>query len=327
MGVNQEREDTAAGNEPTDPSVHRGISKRARELLSSGENKFVDYKVSVKGLDAEDLVAFANSKHGGTILIGVREVRAADGRQIGEPVGHPVDDATRLQIMGKALSCSPPVQIEVIIENLNSKPFHRLEIPSGSQKPYATSSGTYKIREHGRNDPLRPEQLLTIFLEREGEEFQKRFKEATARLDKRMVEALRSVEKLGEDISSEIAEIGSTLGWAEYKAGDAANTIEVVQQRVVALFLEANKQTRRLRAIAKKVDAKDPIRQEAEDAFRKHIMDKLTKSPELINAAREGKTLSLELEGEFAAELDEEAVKRLFKEAVDALSEKAQSKP
>jgi ATP-dependent DNA helicase RecG len=191
----------------------QGISKRARTLLSGGESKDVDYKEKVKGLHAEDLVAFANSENGGAILIGVREVAGHDGKQKGEPIGHPIDDDSRLQIMGKALSCSPPGQVEVFVENLGHLPFFRVEIPSGAHRPYATNSGTYKIREDGRNNPLLPEQLLKMFLEREGEEFRARFSEATGQLESRMTEALGLVENLEYVISGKIEDIGSSLGW------------------------------------------------------------------------------------------------------------------
>jgi predicted HTH transcriptional regulator len=161
----------------------QGISKRARDLLAAGESKNVDYKEQVKGLHAEDLVAFANSEHGGTILVGVREISGHDTKRKGEPIGLAIDDESRLQIMGKALSCSPPIQIEIFVENYGSLPFYRVEIPSGAHKPYATNSGTYKIREDGRNNSLLPEQLLRMFLEREGQEFRLRFSEATGKLD------------------------------------------------------------------------------------------------------------------------------------------------
>lgn len=86
------------------PSQIKGISRRARALLKGGESKAVDYKENVKGLHAEDLVAFANSESGGAILVGVKESNAKSGGQIGVPIGHAVSDEVRLQIMGKALS-------------------------------------------------------------------------------------------------------------------------------------------------------------------------------------------------------------------------------
>jgi len=54
---------------------YSGLSPRAEELLGSQESRTLDFKESVGGLSAEDIVAFANSEAGGTILLGVREKR------------------------------------------------------------------------------------------------------------------------------------------------------------------------------------------------------------------------------------------------------------
>jgi len=89
---------------------YAGISRRAKFLLKSGESREVDYKENLKGLHAEDLVAFANSANGGAILVGVEEFTSTAGIQQGRPVGCPVDDAARLQVLSKALSCSPAVE-------------------------------------------------------------------------------------------------------------------------------------------------------------------------------------------------------------------------
>jgi hypothetical protein len=303
------------------PSYKR-MSERAKHLLSSGETKFVDYKVNVKGLHADDFVAFANSSMGGAILIGVRERTTRDGKQIGEPVGHPVDDESRLQIMNKALSCIPPVQIEIVVENLGSKAFYRIEVPSGTHKPYATNSGTYKIREDGRNNPLHPEPLLKMFLEREGDEFRKRFAEATSRLDESMNGALNTVGRLEHAISSKIDEIGNSLGWAEYKAGDSADTIEVVERNVALLLRETQDLTQRLRAVVRKIDAVDPVKKKAEEAVRLAMMQKLKDSPDFFIDASKGEPLSLSIEGSDAGELDKDDIARLLNEAMKELSPK-----
>jgi hypothetical protein len=299
-------------------SQYNRISQRAKQLLATGEDKFVDYKEKVAGLHSEDLVAFANSDEGGVILIGVREATAPDGRQFGKPIGHRVDDTTRLQIMDKALSCSPPLQIQVVIENLGSKPFYRIEIPTSKQKPHATSNGTYKIREDGRNNSLYPEQLLKIFLQQEGEEFRKRFKEATHRLDEQMATALSSVETLEGVISTKIEDIGSTLGWAEQKASRGADTIEAVEGLVSLLVREGRKDTQRLRAIIRKVEAKDPIKQKAKEELRKIVEKKIKDSPELLKAFMTGKLLSVSIEGEVADEFDQEDLRRLVDETLKA---------
>ena len=306
-------------------SSYRKLSKRAKELLASGESKVVDYKERVKGLHAEDLVAFSNSAEGGAILLGVREASENSGAQYGEPIGHPIDDDTRLQILGKALSCSPPVQIEIVIENLGANPFYRIEIPSGSNKPYATNGGTYKIREDGRNNPLLPEQLLRMFLEREAEEFNRRFSESTSKLTSDMSRALGSVQDLEHIITAKIEEMGSSLGWAEYKASDAADVIETVQAYVASLIKETRKQTQRLRAVSRKVEADDPVRQSAREETFAYLIEELKKKPDLLARVLKGEPFSISLTGDAAAELSKQEISEVFIEAAKALAKEVKN--
>lgn len=290
----------------TKKSNFQNISKKARSLLSSGESKSVDYKIKLAGLHPDDLVAFANSKNGGTILIGVREISGRGGKQEGEPIGHPIDDKSKLQIMGKALSCSPPIQIEIFVENIADRAFYRIEIPSGANKPYSTSSGTYKIREDGHNIPLLPEPLLRIFLEQEAAEFKLRFAEATRELESGMSDALGLVEQLEQVISMKIEDIDHSIGSAESRAGDAADTILTVWRQVHLLTSEVEKQTQRLKAIALKVEAGDPIKQKAEKEALQLIIQGLKKNP-----TKKGKSTSISFSGEGAEELDQEDIERL----------------
>lgn len=302
-------------------STYKRITKRAPELLESGEGKEVDYKESVKGVHADDFVAFANSKDGGVLLLGVEEISGANGLQKGRPIGCSVDDKARLQIMGKALSCSPAVQIELFVENSESKPFFRIEIPSGAHKPYATSNGTYKIREDGRNNPLMPEALLKMFIEREGEEFRTRFSEGTGKLELRMEEASATVEGLEQVISSKIEEIGSTLGWAEYKASDAADTIETVEAKVYSISNEQQKQSLRIKALIEKTGSSDPVKEKAEAETLEFLKAKLEEDPSLLEAAKNGNSLSVSLTGDAAKELTKEDLNRLFSQALRELLE------
>jgi hypothetical protein len=206
------------------------------------------------------------------------------------------------------------------LESSKVAPFFRIEIPSGSHKPYATSSGTYKIREDSRNNPLLPEALLKMFLDREGSEFRTRFSEATGSLETRMQEALAAVKTLEDAVAEKIKEIGSSLGWAEYKAGEAADTIESVESQVVTLANELMKQTRRIKAIVLKVGAKDPVKEEVEKEALEIFVKELADNPNLLKAAKAGKSLSLSLNGNSAVELEKEDLTRLFLEAVRKLS-------
>ncbi len=165
---------------------YKGVSKRAKALLDGQENYDVDFKRAVSGLESDDMVAFANSRHGGAILIGVDEMEIADGRQRGKIVGCPVGDKEKLSIISRAESCTPPVEVRIVVENAGVLPFYRVEIPSGSEKPYCTSKGTYKIRGDGINQPLTPQRLLTLFVESESHEFIERFQRATQELEQKL---------------------------------------------------------------------------------------------------------------------------------------------
>jgi hypothetical protein len=310
----------------SEKAVFKGLSKRARDLLSGGEDRLVDYKEKLNGLHAEDLIAFANSEKGGAILIGVREISQPNGRQVGEPIGVSIDDESKLQIVSKALLCSPPVQAQVFVENLDQAPFFRIEIPSGSRKPHSTSNGTYKIREDGRNDPLLPAALLKMFVESEGAEFRRRFAEATGGLQKEMTKALGLVENLEDAISSRIREIGDTLGWAEYKAGDASDTIDTVQQQVAKLVVDSKKQAKRIKAIVQKVGADDPVKREAEEEVLGELTKKLEAEPKVVAAARDGKSISVSISGSNAEEIGQGDLERLFREALATVGEKNRGK-
>ena len=301
-------------------SEFKGISKRGKEVLSRGEDRHVDYKEKVKGLHAEDLVAFANSEDGGCILIGVKEDTDSNGQQVGVPVGCKTDDEAKLQIMGRALSCSPPIQIEIFVENTSSAPFFRVEIPSGSQKPYCTNSGTYKIRENARNQAIHPEQLLSMFLEREGEEFRYRFSQVAGDLEQKMASTLDIVGDLENVISLKIDEISSSMGMAEYEASSAKSTIEDVESYTHAIHRKSKSLEKRLKALLSHFEANDPVKEEAKEEVYGWLIKQLEEDEELLKAAKEGQSLSFTLNSENAAELDKKDLQELLARAVRELS-------
>jgi len=172
--------------------AYKGISKRAKILLSGQEGYDVDFKRSINGLKSEDIVAFANSNEGGAILIGIEEVKMPDGRPKGKMVRIPVGDEEKRKILDRAESCIPPIEVNIVIENSSRIPFFRVEIPSGPNKPYCTSKGTYKIRGDGVNKPLTPQRLLAMFMQSEGQVFIERFRSATEELEKRLSQLLDS---------------------------------------------------------------------------------------------------------------------------------------
>lgn len=163
---------------------YRRLSRRTRYLLSLPEGLNVDFKREVQAVRSADLVAFANTARGGTLLIGIDEYTADTGVQRGRVVGCDVDDKARLTLVNKSTGCIPNVELQIFTENLaTSRPILRVEIPPGIHKPYCTQRGEYAIRTDGRNRALLPEELLAIFMEREAEQFLSRFRHAVHQLE------------------------------------------------------------------------------------------------------------------------------------------------
>ncbi len=162
---------------------YRRLSQRTRHLLDMPEGLNVDFKRETQAVRSADLVAFANAPLGGTLLIGIDEYTTTDGVQRGKVVGCEVDDKARLALINKSTGCIPNLDIHLYTENLAGKPILRVEIPSGPNKPYCTQRGEYAIRTDGRNRAMLPEELLAIFMEREGDLFLSRFRTAVQQLE------------------------------------------------------------------------------------------------------------------------------------------------
>lgn len=188
-------------------SNYATLRKETKKMLSGGEFIDVEYKKSIGGLDPEDLVAFANAS-GGTILVGVSEYKdPTTGLQYGVIVGCDVSDRARTSIISRANSCQPPVQVDIVAENVKKKPIFRVDISEATRKPCCTSGCTYKIRVSGANIGVDPELMTSLIIQREEKEFLKRFREA------------------GESIIREIGDVESKLSKMIEDAIDAADAV------------------------------------------------------------------------------------------------------
>jgi predicted HTH transcriptional regulator len=208
------------------------ISDRANQLFSRDGDCDVTFRKSISALESDDLVSFANSRKGGTILIGANLAKHGNGRQRVTLVGCPIGDRERLKILAKSNQCVPPVPVSIFAENCAVKPFYRVEIPSGPHKPYCTSGGTYKIRSDGRNEMLYPARLLALFLEVEGGEFVRWVQQTTtssetdAQQGRQPIAAKRqhgnrSVWNMQNSISDSLAELAEAASDTEVSAEDA----------------------------------------------------------------------------------------------------------
>lgn len=257
--------------------VYMSISRKSRALLNRQEGLDVDFKMTIKAVEATDLVAFANSEKGGTILVGVGEAEDENSMQKGKIMGCPVGDKERLFVLSKAESCVPPVEVNLIIENYARKPFYRIEIPSGKEKPYCTAGGTYKIRGDGRTNTLLPGRLLSLFIEKQSEIFFNRFREATKELGKSM---LSSNSELQEELHDLLVKILNMEYLVENRLGNIQEGIEYAESisnetvcNFDSLFVGVNKLKDRIKKLEQgmdKIDKKldlfiDQARQESKE--------------------------------------------------------------
>ncbi len=241
--------------------VYMSISRKSRALLNRQEGLDVDFKMTIKAVEATDLVAFANSEKGGTILVGVGEAEDENSMQKGKIIGCLVGDKERLFVLSKAESCVPPVEVNLIIENYARKPFYRIEIPSGKEKPYCTAGGTYKIRGDGRTNTLLPGRLLSLFIEKQSEIFFNRFREATKELGKSM---LSSNSELQEELHGLLIKILNMECLVENRLGNIQEGIEYAESisnetvcNFDSLFVGVNKLKDRMKKLEKGIDKID----------------------------------------------------------------------
>ncbi|MCA1243014.1 ATP-binding protein [Stappia stellulata] len=290
---------------------YKTTTKISRDLLESGENQFVDYKRKPEGISSEDLAAFANTETGGSILVGVDEEKRNDGSQYGKIIGCDLSDSILLQIMNKAISCTPPVSLDIFSENTNSIPFLRIYVPPSKNKPHATAKGIYCIRDGSRNRPLHPNELLKIFLEEEGREFSARFEEASKEISEHLL-------KLQSNISSSIKSIGDQLGWAEFKVDDTGDTIESVLSHVKHLIDETGDISERMRALFRQDSRKDPVRDRTRKKLLIEAIKNLKSNPSLVESIKSGAhSVSLKATGKAAKELTKEELKEILSEAIE----------
>lgn len=207
---------------------YRKIRSDTKRLLEGQEGREVDFKASHQGVDAEDLVAFANAS-GGTILVGVKEAETPEGLQRGEVVGCRISDDIKLLFINRAASCRPPVEIQITVENLQDKPIYRIDILEGTRKPYCTEKGTYKIRSDGRNLAIDPDMMAALILEREREQFVARFRTAAdhvigslEQMERRLNQSLARVESVAQSAAEAAEQATQAAGEAIDAAYDAA---------------------------------------------------------------------------------------------------------
>jgi hypothetical protein len=294
-------------------------SGHTANLLREGESQRGDFKRAPEGISADDLVAFANSEVGGTILAGVDEGPGPGGTQIGLIVGCDVSDATVLQITNKALSCLPPVAIEVYIENLGKAPILRVDIPSSPTKPHCTPKGVYCRRDGSRNRPLHPSELLKIFLDSESRAFAERFESAADRITANLTE-------LEETLDASIKSMGNQLGWAELKLGDTESTLDSILAYTQRINAESNDLTSRLRAMFRQDKRQDPVYDRERKKLLDEMVNQLWNDKKLQKNIKAGGSITISAKGRAAEELTKDDLDPIFREAIKIVGDRLEQK-
>lgn len=296
----------------------KSLRKFTRELLAEGESERSDFKRLPDGISADDLVAFANSEVGGQILAGVEE-QVVDKAQIGIVRGCDVSDATVLKVLNKAVSCIPPVSIDVYIENLNDKPILRVEVPPSQTKPHCTPKGVYCRRDGARNRPLHPSELLRLFLESEASAFAARFEVAAERIT-------AELNNLESSLDSSIEKMADQLGWADYQLGDTESTLDSIKGLVAKLTVDTADTNSRLRALFRQDEREDPVQKKARSRFVNRRITEIREDEDLFAHVVAGGRLTVKGKQPEGSDITDDDAEQLLEIAVRHVHETERDK-
>lgn len=290
-------------------------------LLNQAEDFALDFKKEVRGLHAEDLVAFANTAAGGVILVGVTEERGRDGRQAPRVVGCRIGDNEKLQIVNKAQECIPPVHIEVLEEYNGETAFFRVDILAGPGRPHCTSAGVYKVRADGRNRVLRPDEIAAILLERESESFRSRFADATQSLARSLQQVVGDIQGIEANLEAQLQRISRSAEHASSEASDAAWTLRSLEDSVTSLQRSAELQRRSLAQVHERLAhlleahaVADPVAEREQQALKAELLEYLRDHPDEASQVTAG--LAITITSPHAAKLTRDQVTKAFNEAL-----------
>lgn len=223
-------------------------------LIESREGFDIEFKRIANAVESEDLVAFANSPEGGYIIIGVAEVKNENNGETMNIKGAKVGDHERLIILNKAQDCLPPVELFLQNYKFQGKDLLVIEIPTGSNRPYCTKKGVYKIRGEGRNQVLTQELLFQIIMEKEYQTFLERFKTATHELKDEMLYMQDIIEKSEGEISNSLQGIFAEATEAEATSQDVFSMTEGISDMLGRLGEEFFFHDDRMNDLEEKVD-------------------------------------------------------------------------
>lgn len=228
--------------------------KLIKSLLEKDESFDVEFKKILDAVESEDLVAFANSAGGGFIVIGVAEVKDHLKQSNIEINGTKVGDQERLKILNKAQDCLPPIELSITRHEYEGKNLLVIRIPSGTNRPYCTKKGVYKIRGDGRNQILTQELMFQIFMEKEYNTFIDRFKTATHELKNEITYIQEMVERSEDEITASLHGIFAEAEDAQSTSEDVFSMTESIFTSIDDLQEQLYRQENHTQDLEKKID-------------------------------------------------------------------------
>lgn len=204
------------------------VSARARRLLDAGgESGRFEFKRDAKAVKAEVLVAAANwaalnpDKQKVTLLVGVDEHADPEtGVVTGKVVGLKDLHKDSETIQNYVRDTHPaPVDVRIVEEGTaTSTPFLRLEI-APTLPPHYDNAGRRVIRNNASTRPLVDDELLAIYLDREGARFEQRFAQTANHL-------LAGIY----DIASTVDDVAGTIGAVvEAMEGEVSDQLDALR--------------------------------------------------------------------------------------------------
>lgn len=148
-------------SDPAMPKERRTITFEDVELLiREGEGLATEFKERYSSRIDEDLVAFSNAR-GGTILLGVTDPGVISGESLTNDL--------KARINSLARNCQPAIHVAIKqVGNVVA-----VEVPEGTEKPYACGSGYFR-RLNGTTQKMSPEELRLMFRENDPVPFEER---------------------------------------------------------------------------------------------------------------------------------------------------------
>ncbi|MBY5431663.1 helix-turn-helix domain-containing protein [Rhizobium leguminosarum] len=224
--------------------------------------------------------------------------------------GCDVSDSAILQITNKAVTCIPPVSIEISIENMGSVPILTITIPASETRPHCTARGVYSRRDGSRNRPLHPSELLGIFLDREARTFAQRFEAAADRITD-------DISNLESSLDDSIKNMANQLGWAESQLDDSESNISTILSMVNRIDDATDNLNLRMRRLFQQDRRDDPVRERETGRLAERLVKSIDGREDLLEIIRSGGSLEYRGGGHNNDELTAEDEQTALRQATE----------